>query len=529
MTNKGIKHSRQLFFRNELAAMTAGSWRKKLTLPAFVFLALLGVTFSISGLDYLELKMSDPYVKWVDFPISMDVERSGRYPVIIDSLTSWASKERKHLTGFTGYYRESLEFYGAERLSPYTICRTIDPIKDSLLLNRILHPDQIVMDNRPHFLDEYGGDADYMWRKGIVLSEDLYQQLFGDKQSLEVIGKRGYTMFPCFDVLAVVKRLPGRRTGFMCTHSLMWSLANPEESKLRNDAYVDTVSILLDRSNLEGVTSVIEQNSQLPSSIEVESIELLDYKSNALSHSQRAVIYLSDELDFERRKSFFKDLEKGLRKWNPAFHEEFDYRSHKEIMEIYELGKEKEMFNYLSLGFEKLDSIRPFSTEMLSELKIELDLNRVESLENYRMVSLLTKSLGALLLFFALISIVIFVFNLVTSHLESIKGNLGTFRAFGLTKQFLVQAYLRIVFSVLTVSIGSSLLLLVVIGYSGILNSTIRMLTFDAELSGMTINFTNLWVVFLIIALYTSAYIVTRLSVNRILSHSPGDLIYGRS
>lgn len=525
----GASESEQMFFRNEFGAMYSGSLRKRLTLPLFVFLALLGVTFSTSGLRYLEDKMRDPYVKWIEFPVTYKMERGNAYETIKDTLSSWSSRNEKYLFDFTGYYRGSMEFFGENGLSPYVVGRTIDPFSDKPLLERILEPDMVVIDHRQTLLQRYDGNEEYMWRRGLVLTEEVYRKLFPETSPPQVVAKYGYTLCPSYDVIAVVKRLPGK-SGFLCTHSMYWSVrADNDVSDLRSEAHTDTLSILvslaaarmalsdLDIARLEAVNGVV-------------SVKAQPLSDDALaSHDTRLSVKLNGRYDLETRKNTFREIELGLRGLNPAYVERLNFKNHHNVMEVQAIGSAENMYNQFTLGFDRLDSIRVFSNAMYNVLEVELDLNRVESLENYRLVSVLTKTLGTLLLFFALISVIIFIFNLVSSHLENIKGNLGTFRAFGLTKAFLFKAYLRIVFSVLTLSVIGSLAVMAIISYSGLASFMLSLLKYDDDLVQTKLEVFNPWVVFLILALYTSGYLVTRSSVMRILNHAPGDLIYGRS
>ena len=170
-----------------------------------------------------------------------------------------------------------------------------------------------------------------------------------------------------------------------------------------------------------------------------------------------------------------------------------------------------------SFVFNRLDQIRDFRNYLLENSGIDLPTEVVENKENFARVSFLGLSIGLVLLLFSIASICFFVRNLIEGHLNEIRPNLGTFKAFGISNEALVRHYQAIISVLLTLSV------VVGIGLAATAGLVIRLLAGPGHFSLL-----SPWVVvsLAIIAIFTTIF--ARRVVRRILSKSPGDLVYGR-
>ena len=76
-------------------------------------------------------------------------------------------------------------------------------------------------------------------------------------------------------------------------------------------------------------------------------------------------------------------------------------------------------------------------------------MGQIESRDNYNLVTNLTRILSVVLIGFSVLSISLFLSNIFKRHLEKIKMNIGTFKAFGIdnkTLQFIYFKYLRSIY-----------------------------------------------------------------------------------
>ncbi|MFT5184811.1 MAG: hypothetical protein ACI84C_001946 [Flavobacteriales bacterium] len=524
----GQSESEKLFFRNELRALIKGGISKKLILPSFVFFALFGVIAASSGLDYLEDKMNDPYVNWIDIPVTTDMQ--GKYAQIVDSLEYWQNVERCRLAECAGFYRFSMFFFGSDNDQQFVHGRTVNPNLDKALLGRILVEEQIVLDFRNSKENEHR-NSERMWRSGIIITEDVYTHLFGDAQPKQIAVRKGDLLSPVMNVIAVVKKLPGKAS-FICSNSFHWSITyDISKTKIQMSSAVDSMVVWTgsEYNNEESVKRLKKELRDSDYGGYFESIDVAPLESGLISHNSRIRIGLRESADIGLRREIFKGLLFSVfRGDKPRMATDYVFiKSKAEEQGLFAKKAFNEQYHWFSLGFSEIDSIRPFS-ELIQSVEVEMDLNKIESLENFNLVSVLTGVLGGLLLLFALVAVIIFIYNLVSSHLDHIKDNLGTFRAFGITKSFLVKAYLRIVLTLLSVSLALAIVLMLIINYSGFTSLILGLLNYDDEIAQMELNIFDPWVLVMIVLLYSSTYIVTKYSVEGIVKNSPGDLIYKR-
>lgn len=519
----------RMFLRNEFRAMDDGGWGKRLTLPGFVFLAMLGVAFATSGLRFLQSRMDDPFVKWVDFPVTMKFNNDREYDRTKDSLDRWSEEMRWGMDKSTGFFRYSMTFHGLWDTREGVIGRTMNPVEDTVLMSNIFGK-QLVLDFRDSLLASYRGNEERMWRSGIVMEEELYRFLFGeDRNPRKVAVSRGPYLAPFLNVVAVVKRLPSR-SAFFTSPELQRSIVEDDAGFQENTSLDSTSFWVRGRRSEQELRAIADaiQNMQMPMNIipNLKEVQVrTDDAQGAESHRSRIVMRFDDGLDLQDRRTLFTNLADQYYSLDPLMGGEYVFprRSPKKR------GGVNDKYNWFSLGFTRLDSIQQVSEVLMGRLGIELDLNKVESLKNFNIVSVLTNVLGLMLLVFAVAAVAIFINNLVKSHLNHIKQNLGTFRAFGVTRKFMVQAYALIIGTLLAraVAVGFSCLLLI----EGIRIGVASMKELDArEVSLMSMNLEVFSgnVLGLVVILFGVAIWTASMSTRRVLRAAPGDLIYNR-
>ncbi len=89
---------------------------------------------------------------------------------------------------------------------------------------------------------------------------------------------------------------------------------------------------------------------------------------------------------------------------------------------------------------EELGKIESFN-DFLSEHDQKLDMSIVKSKENFDLFNKLAISLSVILAFFSIVSVILYITNLVTSHISRNKKNLGTLKAFGLSNNNITFIY----------------------------------------------------------------------------------------
>jgi hypothetical protein len=182
-------------------------------------------------------------------------------------------------------------------------------------------------------------------------------------------------------------------------------------------------------------------------------------------------------------------------------------------------GLNKDQVDYLQFNFIKLDYIKSFARTMQDKHGVNLNMREIESKENFSLVSNLTMAISIILFAFGLLSIILYVNNQLRTHLNSIKSNLGTFKAFGLSNRFLIVLYRKIVFSYLIVGVASALLFVFWIDFiEGYL----------VEADESKFNALSPWLFLAIVCLFIISDLVSQKTTKKILERTPGDLIYNR-
>ncbi|MCA1764545.1 MAG: hypothetical protein LC664_16355, partial [Flavobacteriales bacterium] len=148
---------------------------------------------------------------------------------------------------------------------------------------------------------------------------------------------------------------------------------------------------------------------------------------------------------------------------------------------------------------------------------IEIDTRQVEVKENFALVSSLTWTISVILLAFGVLSIILFVNNLLRTHLFKVRTNLGTFKAFGLSNSFLNTIYLKIISVFLFIAILIAFLL------AGIVDLIEHFIYEESRF-----NIISPWVLVAILLLVVVSLFISFRTSKRILGDTPGNLIYNR-
>ena len=159
---------------------------------------------------------------------------------------------------------------------------------------------------------------------------------------------------------------------------------------------------------------------------------------------------------------------------------------------------------------------------------INIDIDKVESLRNLNFISELTKVLSFFLLFFSMFSIVLFLTNIINTHFEKIKQNIGTLKAFGLSNNNLIRNYISIYGLIILLASLLSFILAVIFGQLGLGRLVFNLLDItieDGEKCFELLNFSGFLSFFFIITLSIS---VVYFRLRKILLSTPGDLIFER-
>jgi ABC-type antimicrobial peptide transport system permease subunit len=189
-------------------------------------------------------------------------------------------------------------------------------------------------------------------------------------------------------------------------------------------------------------------------------------------------------------------------------------------------------YDNLSIHFETLDNVRQFANDLEKgeitpgqENMIQVDIAKVKEKENFNFLSKITWIIAYIIVIFGIISISLFISNLLKMHLSKVRMNIGTFKAFGLSNGIARNIYFLIIVRFLVLSLILALGLSVGVG-----------LLLDGWLSGQLMveqgvsyfKILDIKTYFTLGVLVSFSLAISWFTISRMLSKSPGDLIYNR-
>jgi len=200
------------------------------------------------------------------------------------------------------------------------------------------------------------------------------------------------------------------------------------------------------------------------------------------------------------------------------------------------------MPDQISVYFKDLTNVEEFAgfvdsfneDDSRNANRIEVEQNTVKEKKNFLFLSNVTGVISLILILFATASIGLFVYNLVKTHLNKVKMNLGTFKAIGLSDRESIRIYFIIIllFMMLGTLIGfvssysAGWTINKILLHSVKSDTDMSSVKSDTDMSYFSLFHKNTFAAFFIVLV--SALLISFFTIRRILSKSPGDLIYNR-
>lgn len=519
-----------IFFKNESKILSGIKFRTVVTLLVILFLTFLALGFAVGSLGNLEEKMDNPFTNWVNVPVS-DTQTSKIADKIVERYNKPEQSEQFYFRNSGGFVRFNQLFFHRDYL-PF-----LHP-GDSLLRSfwgRTIEVDEPLFktiisetsDNLIWVSNKFEEEEPEWNQCEIIISEEMMRLLgFDQPEEINHVGvmhERIYEensrfnqgMFTPLKVVGVVRKLPD--TDFVCAVNL-YNALNDKRYAGQKRCRVDII-----KENKNKATSfqlICEKESAIN---KLESLAFEYFENEDLSVDlnytipsagrEWAAIQMNfmpiDAPDLEQIQSFIKF---ARRKIPVGEFSSIDC----DIQVCSDLNSES--FTYLAFHFEKLDKVKAFQEDLLNTFGVKIDMTQVESKNNFALVTKLTYAISLILLGFGILSILLFVNNLLRTHLFKVRSNLGTFQAFGLRNNFLVRIYLKIILTFLGFSILIAFLLSVLVDLG------------EGQLFGAESRFDifNYWVYGAIALLFFSSWFLSHRTIKNILGDTPGNLIYGR-
>lgn len=506
-----------------------------LIMVGMLFFAFSVIGFAEGSLRYLETKMKDPFINWIN--VIPQVHRIHSMNQVLNSINSPEIKEKYHLVNAIGYNRFQHNFYDYHDIQQFYKSGRLDTEKVARFSARTMDVEDPVIDEIFDSKNHVRGEPyeDFM-DVGLIVTEQFLNKLnyplntpyvWMDFLADRDADSNDINVAIPIPVNAVVKSLPGM-TAFAST-SYFYQQRNLQfgnnpfnplyDSRLvlsyhgsreKADALIADIEIVFSQlaENAVAIQNVwYEQRYRVAGesfymvyvtfSGRQPNMSFMDNAFSQLYNHAKLASYLNDLYRLY-------DYETSLRRFRPA--DEYDR---------------------ISLNFSNLDKLREFSVLLEDEYGLIVDMAQIESRENYHFVSRLTTIISLVLIGFSILSILLFVSYLLKRHLHGIKRNLGTFKAFGLSNGFLINIYVKIVLAMLGLATLFALLISALFGYSG----GMRLVLWISGTGFEAGNYFSLWSYYLLVALVLLtlfSVMILRSVSGSILNHTPGDLIYER-
>ncbi|MEI6885292.1 MAG: hypothetical protein WCO02_12440 [Bacteroidota bacterium] len=509
----------EIFFIKEGKELLGRSYTNFWFLFSIFFLTFFAIGFANGSLKYLEEKMSSPFIKWVsiDVPLNKTDQILGIQKKLNEDSLS------KHLYSYktvTGYNLAPLRFWDKKKngTRPFN-GRSIEV--ENRLLDEIFSTDNLVYGRMLKSNDEIG----------LIVTEKLLKKI-----GLPV--KSGFIMMAFSDdinkdidreialpVIAVVKELPDlcdfvTTQYFQNQRQVGIDIGNPFNPGLPSGVSLITME---SRKKAEKLKTLLQDYFKTkPEFAPLQPwIEVREITTSFLPAYQLTISLMNDSTLAIRDRVFNSiNAIPEIRKSCFRF---YDYTT-----KLSQSTESELQYDRLTIEFENLDKIGEFKEFLRTKFSIVMDMAQVEALKNYNFVSKLTKIISLILIAFSILSICLFVSNLLRNHLQKIKMNIGTFNAFGIDPKILERVYLSIVLSVIACAMISGLVIAWLIGGLGGIRGILYLLNSTLEEGQDYFELINYWTLVSVLSVLVIGYISLKYTAHRIFRQTPGDLIYDR-
>lgn len=504
------KDAIKLFLEKEGRQLRGKNNFNFVVLSVIFFMAIMSIGFGSASMKYLQYKMEDPFINWIDIIARQRVSDKSKTP--LDEFLNDKDKQCDyHFSQPEENYVLNIDFrHQVKNKNVQMLGRSI--VAESSILPKILDESNVLV-NRTFPLSNR--------ELGLIITQsaltDLgYEEipafvelsLSYDSTSCVELGLKGAVngSYPVlFPIKAVVKQLPGM-VSFLFTNRFLcdYSAKNETSWDITDEDYNQVLYLVGKKDALDAIKAPVEamgysiveepyrnsHDSELycltiePNSEEYEVAKRLTALANQYANSLKGIYRIYNFLPIQ------------------------DYQTDRPT--------------YLSVQIQNLDSIRSFQSHLYEECGIKLEMSSIDQKSNFQFVQSMGTTLSMCIIFIAVLFICFFIYFMLNTHFQRIEGNLGTFKAFGIQNKMLYFIYINLL---LRITIGAYLLALGI----GFIITTIVNLFFTIELEYHWID-VLVWQngVLFLLALCASIVASWWVAKNK-LQHTPGDLIYKRN
>lgn len=498
-----MNNNRTKIFRRNEKSQLLGHGYGRLWLMSFLMLVAAGsIGFATASLNYLEDKMSNPFVSCVD--IVIDQLWSHGYEELDRFVDDECHKKEYHYNSSEKVWLLSSEFLNKDKRAVRLDGRTI--YMNSPILERTIFSEENVICKK-YSVD----DSDF----GIILSNEGLKKLNDTKPDFVILPVYVDDSTSCevtVPVLAIVKELPDM-CDFLMTHGYAQHVlrANASHFNVSTVEFNKRMKIVCKSDDHDAVVNAIRSNEEF----EITDENAIIPYDGSWSDEYNVIEVVTDSAEkYNLYQNLFSELKSQIHN----------------VYRIYELGdnlntdydRDPQIYScYFSMSERLPENVENFRAALKETTGHRLDMSKIDSLKNLAKVQALGNILSWGIFGISIIFIIVFIYFLMSMHFQKIQKNLGTFKAFGINTTILKRIYVSIIVEMVVVSFAIAAFIAAVV--------TIPVNIFIPREGVYSWVDIFVWQngVLLIVSLLAAIITVT-VTAGKMLKKSPGDLIYDR-
>ena len=524
-----MKQYQKLLLKREAKELIGRHGSHLWLLVLMLVATFVSIAFSEGSQNYLKYRMADPFTNWVSIAKSNDDAGADNetFNKFRDSLYLDENKERYDYRDVLISMKQSFTMGNLNGRNDFITGRFFEHLNTELI-KKVLSEDNVVEGCRIDstlLVDE---------SMGIIITEKTAERLgysalnlppyihyWAHNEGVDSIGlqlKDEKFLPVALPVLAVVNRLPNNAQMVANIH-LFEQLRNgsgnaPFDFTAHRNDYQRQLSFFvadgLEEDFKKTIKKFIPDSLQLKYSI----MEAGDNYKYMRTWKPGSIIQVNLG-DASIPLDVYQVLANAL-----ATH----YADATKVCQVYNFDTQKvetPRSMFLAVEFNTLNHIHEFE-EFARRYHIQMELEQVRTMENFVAVTQMASILSGAMVLFSIVCIIMFMVNMLQSYFQKVKRNIGTFKAFGMNGRELISVYI---------------LLLVIIVFAAVVIS----LLFTWALQGLLpffgigkdgFNYLSLWhstTYVATIVIFAATVFTVVIVMTRLLSQTPGDLIYDRN
>ena len=479
-------------------------------LVAIFAVAVFSIGFGGASIKYLQFKMDDPFINWVDIVVRQKIsDKSSKMP-LEEFLNADSLQTKLHFNAPEDNYLLNIDFRHQGKPKNIQLQgRSID--SHSSILPKILDESNVVVKRDFPFSD---GELGLIVTQGTLhdlgyadIPSFIYLSLSYDDESCREIGlDEGVSgNYPvAFPVVAVVKQLPGMNSFLFSKRFLQdCSASNKTSFDITDEENNQALNVVGSANDIEIIASVMTKRG---CAVAVEQYQFSWNKEQQIASIQ----FATNEDVTTLYNALFKEIQS----------------SHANVTRVYDFQRILSFIlddpAYYSVQIEDLTSIKQFQSELYDKCGIKLEMTSVDQKNNFQFVQRMGNILSICIILIAVLFICFFIYFMLSTHFQRIQRNLGTFKAFGISNSSLYYIYIILLLKITVAAF------IIAFAFAWICNIVLNYLTQIED--GYNWIEVAVWQNLLLLLLAIVAAIVASFCVARAkLRHTPGDLIYNRN